>query len=233
MAQHETSFAALDDCGFVVLPRVVETHQLQGVRDAYDAVMSSATEPDLRVGTTTTRVNDVVNKSAEFDWLWVFPPLLDACRRTIGAHFKLSSLVARTLRPRMPPQGLHVDVPRHSADWPLVGFILMVDEFRPDNGATCFLPGTHLRTESPEHVLADPRADQPGQALACGPAGSLLIFNGSTWHGHTANRSDAPRRSLHGAFIPRNGRSATDFGARMSPARRAGLNAAARGVLAI
>lgn len=32
---------------------------------------------------------------------------------------------------------------RDSADWPLVGFILMIDEFRPDNGATRFVPGSH------------------------------------------------------------------------------------------
>ena len=41
------------------------------------------------------------------------------------------------------PQALHVDVGRHAAEWPLVGFILMVDDFRPDNGATRFVPGSH------------------------------------------------------------------------------------------
>jgi hypothetical protein len=29
---------------------------------------------------------------------------------------------------------------RDSVDWPLVGFILMIDEFRADNGATRFAP---------------------------------------------------------------------------------------------
>jgi hypothetical protein len=31
-----------------------------------------------------------------------------------------------------------------------------------------------------------------GQVLACGPAGSLLIFHGSAWHGYTANTSARP-----------------------------------------
>jgi hypothetical protein len=35
-----------------------------------------------------------------------------------------------------------------------------------------------------------------GQALAYGPAGSIIIFNGSVWHGHTANRSARRRRSI-------------------------------------
>ena len=49
----------------------------------------------------------------------------------IGVPFKLSSFQARTLRPASSAQGLHVDVARQSPDWPLLGFILMVDEFRP------------------------------------------------------------------------------------------------------
>ena len=33
------------------------------------------------------------------------------------------------------------------------------------------------------------------------------LFNGSVWHGHTANRSTGRRRSIQGAFIPRDARS--------------------------
>jgi predicted nucleotide-binding protein (sugar kinase/HSP70/actin superfamily) len=54
----------------------------------------------------------------------------------------------------------------------------------------------------------------------------------SAWHGHTANTTDAPRRSLQGAFIPRDGQAATDFAARMQPETRARLTALAREVLA-
>ena len=109
----------------------------------------------------------------------------------------------------------------------------MVGEFRPENGATRFVPGSHRLVSAPENTLADPRADHGGQVLACGPAGSLLVFNGSRWHGHSANRSDKPRRSLQGAFIPRDGRSATDFAARMQPETRARLSPLARYVLAV
>jgi ectoine hydroxylase-related dioxygenase (phytanoyl-CoA dioxygenase family) len=109
----------------------------------------------------------------------------------------------------------------------------MVDEFRPDNGATRFLPGSHHQTEPPQGVSTDPGAEHPEQALACGPAGSLLIFNGSTWHGHTANSSDRPRRSLQGFFVPRTGQAATDFGVRMLPQTGRRLSPLARYLLAI
>ena len=221
------------DRGFLVLRNVVAADRMARLSAAYDAAVSSASEPDLRVGSTTTRVSDFVNRSETCDALYVYTPLLDACCRVIGKPFKLSSLVARTLRPHTPAQELHVDVSRESGDWPLVGFILMVDEFRPDNGATRFVPGSHRRPAGPEGTIADLRAEHGGQVLATGGAGSLLIFDGSTWHGHTPNTSDRPRRSLHGAFIPREGRSATDFGARMQAATRARLSPLAHYLLSV
>src|SRR5437660_1309666 len=84
------------------------------------------------------------------------------------------------------------------------GFILMIDAFRANNGATRFVPGTQHGSDVPEDVMIDRRADHHGQVLVTGPAGSLIIFNGSTWHGHTANTSDGPRRSVQGAFIPQD-----------------------------
>jgi len=224
---------ALHERGFIVLPGPVPPGRMERLADAYDDAVASATGDDVKTGSATTRVNDFVNRGTEFDALYVFAPLLEACARVIGRPFKLSSMLARTLRPRSPAQELHVDVQRNSADWPLVGFILMVDEFRPDNGATRFVPGSHRWPGTPEEVMVDCRTDHDSQILACGPAGSLLIFNGSTWHGHPANTSAGPRRSLQGAFIPREGRAGTDFPARMRPETRARLGPLARHVLAL
>jgi ectoine hydroxylase-related dioxygenase (phytanoyl-CoA dioxygenase family) len=87
--------------------------------------------------------------------------------------------------------------------------------------------------EGPQGVVADLRADYDGQVLACGAAGSLIVFNGSAWHGHAANTTARPRRSLQGAFIPREGRAGTDFSARMRPETRARLGPPAGYVLAL
>jgi hypothetical protein len=220
----------LQERGFVVIPSPARPDLLA---DAYAAAVAAATSDDIRIGSTSTKVNDFVNRGAEFDNLYVFPPLLEACCHVIGRPFKLSSLHARTLRPGSPAQELHVDVRRDSADWPLLGFILMVDEFRPDNGATRLVPGSHRWSSTPEDTISDLRAEHDGQVLACGNAGSLLIFNGSAWHGHTANTSSGPRRSLQGAFIPWEGSAGTDFAARMQPETRARLGSIAQHVLAL
>jgi ectoine hydroxylase-related dioxygenase (phytanoyl-CoA dioxygenase family) len=114
-----------------------------------------------------------------------------------------------------------------------LGFILMVDDFRSDNGATRFVPTSHRWETVPSDALEDPTADYEGEERALGEAGSMLVFHGSAWHGHTANRTARARRSLQGAFIPREGRSATDFGSRMTPETRARLGSLARDLLAL
>src|SRR2546421_392227 len=104
-----------------------------------------------------------------------------------------------------------------SEGWPMIGFIFMIDEFQSDNGTTRFVPGSHMLPYSPDEVMKDAAADCEGQTLACGPAGSIIIYNGSIWHGHTANRSVGRRRSIQGAFIRRDAQSAVNWATRIRP----------------
>jgi ectoine hydroxylase-related dioxygenase (phytanoyl-CoA dioxygenase family) len=223
--------AALEGSGFVVIPGPFPLEQLGAVADAYDAEVAAAVGDDIRVGSTSTRVVDFVNRGPVFDPLYVYPPLLAAAARVVGPTFKLSSLHARTLRPASTVLDIHVDVERDSADWPLLGFIFMVDAFTPENGATRFIPGSHRWSHAPTDACSTEYAAQ--LKSACGPAGSLLVFNGSIWHGQGVNSSNRPRRSLQGAFIPWNGRAGTDFSTRMTAETRERLGPVARRVLAI
>ncbi|MFL5537457.1 MAG: phytanoyl-CoA dioxygenase family protein [Longimicrobiaceae bacterium] len=225
--------AALDERGFVVIPGAVADDAMPRLQAAYDDAVARADGGDVGVGRTTTRVNDFVNRGPAFDDVYTWPPVLDACRRVIGRPFRLSALHARTLRAGAAAQELHADIPRDSDAWPMVGLILMIDDFRADNGATRFVPGSHRWPGAPAGSAADLLAPHPGEVLACGPAGSAIVFDASTWHGHTANTSGAPRRSLQATFIPRDGRAATDFAARMRPETLARLGPAARYLLGI
>lgn len=148
---------------------------------------------DVKKGATTTRVTDFVNRGAEL---------------IIQEPFRLSAVVARTLNPGTVPMKLHVDYPSDTRGWPMVGFIFMVDEFRPENGATCFLPGSQEMSEAPSGGFE-------GTVPACGPAGSMIIYNGSVWHEHGPNTTGAGRRSIQGAFIRRTEKPALDWQSRM------------------
>lgn len=128
-----------------------------------------------------------------------------------GVTFRLSSFHARTVHPNVPAQEMHVDLQHDKHGTRLVSFIYMIDAFTEDNGATRF--GATLPVQ------------------ACGPAGSLLIFDGSVLHGHSANTTALPRRSLQGAFLRHTELPAVDFAARMSPETLRRLPPLARTVL--
>ena len=115
----------------------------------------------------------------------------------------------------------------------MVGFIMMVDEFRTDNGATRFVPGSHKWDAMPSDFLQDTSADYAGQVLACGPAGSVIIYNGSVWHGHAANRAGEPRRSIQGSYIRRDVEAAVDQALRIRPETLRRIDQLAKYVLAV
>ncbi len=222
---------ALDDVGFVVISGPVAPPQLPRLAAAYDAAVSAADPADVGGGRTTTRVWDFVNRAPDFDGLYVYQPILEACCRVIGAPFHLSTMHARAVNPGAPAQDLHADYRRTTDGWPMVGFIFMVDEFRRDNGATRFVPGSHRWPHAPSDVMQDPTADYEGQVSACGPAGSVVIYNGSVWHGHGIHQTDEPRRSIQGAYIRRDDKQGMNQAARMRPETFARIGALAKYVL--
>jgi len=223
----------LDEAGFTIIPGPVPAKDLAELSAAYDAVISNADPDDVKVGSSTTRVRDFVNRGPEFDGLYVYQPVLEACCRVIGQPFKLSTMHARTVRPYSRAQNLHVDFRREVDGWPMVGFIMMVDEFRSDNGATRFVPGSHKWLTIPPDFPKDTSADYEGHTLACGPAGSVIVYNGSVWHGHTANRIGEPRRSIQGAYISRDAEPAVNQAARIRPETLGRIGHLAKYVLAV
>ncbi len=202
--------------GFVVVRDRIERAVAGDLQRVYDREFASADPTDARTSRSggDTRVHDFVNRGPTFDRLWLDPLLVGLCARALPVPFKLSSLLARTVHPGAEAQPLHVDLARTSDHPGMVGFIWMIDDFRPDNGATRLVSGSHLQKEEP----------QSEPSLATGPAGSLLVYDGAVWHGYSANRSAAPRRSIQGAFVPRSKRQATVQAERLLPSTAARLD---------
>jgi ectoine hydroxylase-related dioxygenase (phytanoyl-CoA dioxygenase family) len=178
-------------------------------------------------------MSDLLNHSAAFDEVFLYSPLLEACSHLIGEPFKLSSFIARTLRAGTPTQELHADLPRDSKDAPLLGFILMIDSFHEGNGATRFVSTSHHWPDLPCDHLSGMRTTYPGEVLCCGDRGMMILFNGAVWHGHTANLTVLPRRSIQGYFVRRNARSGFDFRNRLLPKARSRMSTLARYLLAL
>jgi hypothetical protein len=225
----------LRELGFVVMPGPVPPERMASLAEAYEVAFASARPGDVGIGRTSIRISDFVNRGPAFDALYLFPPLLAACCRVIGRAFKLSTMHGRTVRTDSRAQDLHVDFERDGTGFPMIGFILMVDEFRPDNGATRFIPGSHTWSMVPNDLLNDRASNYEGQRLACGPAGSIILYNGSTWHGHTANSSRKSRRSIQGAYIRRDAQSGANpnLSSRMTPETLARISSLAKYLIAV
>jgi hypothetical protein len=209
--------------GFTLTDGPFSIDEIGKIAKDYDR--SCALTPDAQVkrGRTSTRWGGLVALEP-FYRIYSHPPLLRAASERIGGPMKLSSFFARTLLPKVAAEPPHQDVTPGADGYPLVGFIFMVDEFRFENGATRFIAGSQNGPRPSADTFA---------CDACGPAGSMLIFEGATWHGHGANRTNSPRRSIQGAFIPRNHAAACSWAEELSVAQVNGLPPDARRLLSL
>lgn len=227
LLHNDPSLERLAGDGFVVIDGPYQAAELSALSIAYDKAVASAEPPDKRIG-TSTRVWDIVSRIPATETLYTFAPLLRACAAVLGQAFKLSATCFRTLESGAPMQRLHVDVAYKDDGWPILGFILMIDAFSPQNGATRFVPGSHRRSAPSGDTGAPGR-----EAFACGTAGSIIVFDGSTWHGHAANTSLKPRRSLQGHFIRRDATAALDYRTRLDSKALSGMGETGKYVLGL
>jgi hypothetical protein len=209
--------------GFIVTDGPFALNEIAKIARDYDHSFAVTPHAQIKRGRTSTRWGGLVALEP-FYRIYLHQPLLSAASERIGGPMKLSSFCARTLLPNVAADPPHQDVAPGADGYPLVGFIFMVDEFRFENGATRFIAGSQT----------GPRPSNDAVACdACGRAGSMLIFDGTTWHGHGANRTDSPRRSIQGAFIPQNHTAACCWADELSVAEANALPADARRLLSL
>jgi hypothetical protein len=215
--------------GYIVVPGPFRRSELGRVIAAVERAVAEATPDEVHVSSTSTnvRVNGVLGRAPVLASLFTHAPLLRAASETISGRFKLSGFHVRTVLPRSAPQALHQDVAPGCDGWPLIGFIFMIDAFSHENGATRFVPGS----ERLERMPSDQLLRHPTEERACGAAGSMILLNGSVWHGFGANLSLKPRRSVYGALIPGSATAAVDHEETLPPAVWSSLPELARNIL--
>jgi hypothetical protein len=92
---------------------------------------------------------------------------------------------------------LHTDnvgMPSPMAPYPQVANATWaLTDYSPENGATQFLPGSHRRYRQPCRAEA---LDLSLAVPVTAPAGSIIIWNGATWHGAVPRTNSGARLSL-------------------------------------
>lgn len=132
-------------------------------------------------------VYNLHNKHLDYFKLFDHPavlPILDLMLKD-GSYqnaepYHLLNTSARCPLPNVPAQQLHLDSNLPGGDYPLIMVVLwMLDDFTPENGATRVIPGSHKFLGYPATAKT-----YPEEISVIAPRGSVLIYNGSLWHGN-------------------------------------------------
>jgi ectoine hydroxylase-related dioxygenase (phytanoyl-CoA dioxygenase family) len=142
---------------------------------------------------TNQRVWNVLSRSPVFADLAEHPVALRLLRSVLGWPMLLGNLSANITGPGGGEMVLHADQIFVPTPWPAepqgANAAWCVDDFTADNGATCFVPGSHLL-----HRLPEPTDDVTAVPMEA-PAGSVVVFESRLWHRTGFNRTADQRRA--------------------------------------
>ncbi|HEX9641972.1 MAG TPA: phytanoyl-CoA dioxygenase family protein [Candidatus Krumholzibacteria bacterium] len=177
--------------GFAIVERYLSAEDVRAKREDLARVLrSTPTGRNDFEGFETQRIYALFAKTRAFDAQAVDPLVLGVLDCVLGKGFVLCAPTAINIGPGETAQNLHCDdtvypVARPHAEL-VVNTMWALDDFTADNGATHVVPGSHKWT--------DKRPDEGTQTVrAIAPAGSLIFFLGSAYHGGGANNTGKPR----------------------------------------
>ncbi len=143
-------------------------------------------------------VRNLPGKTELADQLVENPLILGLARHLLGDDCVLGDITATSIGPGTDGGAWHLDNPLTQMNEPLPDFPLglqvawMIDDFKPENGATRVVSGSHLTRRKPDWK----RGSGSGELALSGPAGSVAIWLGSAWHRAGPNTTEQPRRAI-------------------------------------
>ena len=183
--------AAIKEDGFALVERLIDADRAAEIRKELTGVLENTLEGrnDFE-GFSTRRIYALFAKTRAFDDLATHPLLLGVLDQVLGESYQLSAPVGIEIGPGEKAQVLHTDdsiypIPRPHQEL-VLNTMWALDDFTAANGATRIVPGSH--------TWVDQRPDDNTETVLVEmPAGSVLFFTGSVFHGGGANNTDRPR----------------------------------------
>lgn len=216
--------------GFVCLPNVISEEQTSLFVARLEELLEAEGERagiEVSQQEGSLRLSDLINKDKIFDYCYTQPRLLAAVSQILSSDFKVHSLNSHFSLPGQGHQKLHADWgsanEKETQEFKELGryfvanSLWLLDDITDDNGPPRFVPGSHRRGVFIEEEMEDCLQAHPEEVFVNAPAGTVVVFNGHTWHGATLNRSDQPRRVMHMAFVRRHLPQQTDQKAYLRP----------------
>lgn len=145
-------------------------------------------------GFATTRVYNLLAHGSLYEKIPVHPVVLPLMHHLLGDGCLVSSLSSITIGPGESAQPIHADDQLMPLGKPHVATtansMWAITDFTEATGATRIIPGTHLADRSPVY------GQHYDSVCAEMPAGSILVWHGSLWHGGGANTTSDRRMGI-------------------------------------
>jgi ectoine hydroxylase-related dioxygenase (phytanoyl-CoA dioxygenase family) len=142
-------------------------------------------------GRNTIRVYNLLARDPVFQSVPVDPAVLPVVESVLDRGCLISSLSSIAIGPGETAQPIHADDQLIPLAKPHVATVCnsmwALTDFTEANGATRIIPGSHLADHSPDY--GRPYESIPAEM----PAGSVLVWHGSLWHGGGANHTGDTR----------------------------------------
>ncbi len=182
----------MNERGFVVLERLLPDAYISDIREALRPHLACFGRNDFE-GRLTRRVYALLAKTTVLDDLMLHPRIVALLDRLLLPKYLITAAQAIEIEPGETPQAFHFDdqftyLPRPRAPVSYAT-IWAIDPFTAENGGTVVLPGSHRWGDA---APIDTAAKLP---LAM-PAGSVVFFPSTLWHGGGANVTNAPRLAV-------------------------------------
>jgi ectoine hydroxylase-related dioxygenase (phytanoyl-CoA dioxygenase family) len=184
--------------GYAVLERAIEpalVAELVGAVERRMTELAVPFGPNDFLGTRTRRLFNLLARDPLFVRVPIHDAVLPVVERVLDPECLLSSLTAIEMHPGESAQPLHADdgsIPLPKPHVPITcTAIWALTDFTEENGGTRVVPGSQRADHSPGRA----ERDAPSVATVM-PAGSVLVYHGSLWHGGGANASAARRLAI-------------------------------------
>jgi ectoine hydroxylase-related dioxygenase (phytanoyl-CoA dioxygenase family) len=193
--------------GFVAVSGVLDAEMLNRVRSAMygaqKAIVADVGADRLQRAGELGVLRLVAKYDPIFLELLATPEILAVVDATVSPTAILhlqNGFILPSFRPGEAPKVFqnryHMDFPRVLNGYVMsINVMLAIDEFRPDNGATIIIPGSHQKVEAPNLE----KLEQTALPATC-PAGSMLVFDSTLYHAAGPNTSGADRLAINNQF---------------------------------
>ena len=184
--------------GFTIVEDAIDASVVTALRDdIWRLERELAVQPaeNLFEGAHTVRIYNLLAHGPLYQQVPVHERVLPIIEGVLDRNCLVSSLSSINIGPGEDAQPLHADDQLIPLPKPHVSIICnsmwALTDFTIENGATRVVPGSHRADRSPQPF------GEPVETLAAEmKAGSVLVFDGSIWHGGGANRSTERRLGL-------------------------------------